>query len=368
MESKELLEILSLVTFFAHSVFTNLLLGGMPILVLSDWLGRQKGKEHLRDLAQKMGTVGGRVLMLAVFLGLFSWLLQFGRYKNDLIQMIEAVNVGWGMLLILILLVSWGLHIYKTKITWLNQNLVARIVMVGVTFGGIVGIILFFVVTQTMIINPEFAEEVMKHGVMSSLDLPTVWPRFFHMALGGLAGTGVVVAIYGTVRRSQHKEDEERELNAEVPYDINITRYGIAWTLAGTLPQIAVGPWLLMTLPQGIRDGLVDGGSVSSLVFFLSMTCALLALVLLNAALMVPHVRGLVWSGIGSLMLTVVLMVVVRGEVRKAWISSHLESKPLEELSVWVVLSVIMTIFGGLGILGRYMSSGNSHNRALQLG
>ena len=116
-------------------------------------------------------------------------------------------------------------------------------------------------------------------------------------------------------------------MNAEVPYDINTTRYGIAWTLAGTLPQIAVGPWLLMTLPQGVRDGLVDGGSLSSLVFFLSLTFALLALVLLNAALMVPHVRGLVWSGIGSLILTVVLMLVVRGEVRKAWISSHLESK-----------------------------------------
>ena len=339
--SKELLEILSLVTVFAHSVFSNLLLGGMPILVVSDWLGRQKGKEHIRDLAQKMGAVGGRVLMLTVMFGLFSWFLQLSENNNDLMQMMEAVNAGWGWLLLLILLVSWGLHIDKAKISWLNQHLVARIAIVGVTFGGIVGIILFFVVTQTMIINPGYAEEVMKHGVMSSLDLPTVWPRFFHMALGGLAGTGVVVAIYGTVRRSQHKEVKDRELNAEVPDEINITRYGIAWTLAGTLPQIAVGPWLLMTLPQGIRDGLLDGGSVSSLVFFLSLTCALLALVLLNAALMVPQARGLVWSGIGSLILTVVLMVVVRGEIRKAWFSSHLEPKTLEELSVWVVLTVI---------------------------
>ena len=364
MGSNELLEIVLLVTFFAHSVFSNLLIGGMPILVLSHWLGRQKGKEHLRDLAQKMRTVGGRVLILTLMLGLFSWLLQLSKYKNDLVQMMEAVNTGWGLLLIVILLVFWGLHIYKTNITWLNHNLVARVVIVGMTFGGIVGMTLFFVVTQTMIINPGYAEEVMKHGLMSSLDLPTVWPRFFHMALGGLAGTGVVVTIYGTVWRSQHHED----MNSEMPYDNTITRYGIAWTLAGTLPQIAVGPWLLMTLPQGIRDGLVDGGSVSSLVFFLSLTCALLALVLLNAALMVPHIRGLVWSGVGSLILTVGLMVVVRGEVRKAWISSHLESKTVEELSVWVVLSVIMTIFGGLGILGRYMSSVNSQKRTFQLG
>ena len=199
MGSNELLEILSLVTFFAHSVFSNLLLGGMPILVWSDWLGRQRGKEYLRELAQKMGTVGRRVLMLTVMLGLFSWFLQLSEHNHDLMEMMEAVNAGWGLLLILILLVSWGLHIYNTKISWLNQHLLARRVLVGVTLGGIVGMTLFFVVTQTMIINPGYVEEVMRHGLISSLDLPTVWPRFFHMVLGGLAGTGVVVTIYGTI-------------------------------------------------------------------------------------------------------------------------------------------------------------------------
>ena len=369
MGSNELLEILSLVTVFAHVMFSNLLLGGMPILILSDWIGRKKGKEHLRDLAHKMGRVGGRVLILTLIVGLFSWVLQWIENKHTLMQVMEAVTVaGWGMFLILILLVSWGLHIGKSNITWFNQNFLARMVIGGVTFGGIVGMTLFFVVAQAMIINPSHAEEVSQHGLMASLDLTTVWPRFFHMALGGLAGTGVVVAIYGTWLRPQDKEGEDRELNAEVPYDINITRYGIAWTLAGTLPQIAVGPWLLMTLPQGIRDGLVDGGNLSSLVFFLSLTCALLALVLLNAALMVPQSRGLVWSGLGSLILTLALMVIVRGEVQKSWINAHLESKTVEELSIWVVLSVIMAIFGGLGVLGRYMISMNSQYRTFQLG
>ena len=369
MGSNELLEILSLVTSFVHAMFSNLLLGGMPILVLSDWIGRKNGKEHLRVLAHKMGSVGGRVLMLTVIVGLFSWLLQWIDHSNDLMHMMEAVTaVGWGVFLTLILLVSWGLHIEKQQFTWFNQKLLPRMVIGGMTFGGIVGLTLFFVVAQTMIINPSHAEEVIQHGVMASVDLPTVWPRFFHMALGGLAGTGVVVAIYGTLRRTQSQEDEERELNDEVPYDINITRYGIGWTLAGTLPQIAVGPWLFMTLPQGIRDGLVDGGTLSSLVFFMSLTFALLALVLLNAALMVPQARGLVWSGLGSLVLTLVLMVIVRGEVRKAWLHAHLESRMVEELSVWVVFGVIMAIFGGLGVLGRYMISMNSQNRPFQLG
>ena len=369
MGSNELLEILSLVTYFAHAMFSNLLLGGMPILVLSDWLGRKKGKEHLRDLAHKMGAVGGKVLMLTLTVGLFSWFLQWMKHKQAFMPMMEAVSApGWGLLVFLILLVSWGLHLEKSKITWFNQHLLARMIIRGLTFGGIVGMTFFFVVAQTMILNPSHAEDSLQHGVMAWVDLQTVWPRFFHMALGALAGTGVAMAVYGTLRTCQDKEGADRELNAGGPYDINITRYGIGWALAGTLPQIAVGPWLLLTLPQGVRDGLLDGGTLSSLVFFLSLTFALVALVLLNAALMVPQARGLVWSGLGSLVLTLALMVIVRGEARKAWLHAQLETKTVEELSVWVVLSVIMTIFGGLGVLGRFLTFGRSHHSPLQLG
>ena len=182
---------------------------------------------------------------------------------------------------------------------------------------------------------------------------------------GNRSGGG---GLWDVAEASRQQRWADQGLNAEVPYDINITRYGVGWTLAGTLPQIAVGPWLLMTLPQGVRDGLVDGGTLSSLVFFLSLTFALLALVLLNAALMVPQARGLVWSGLGSLVLTIVLMVIVRGEVQKAWVNAHLESKTVDELSVWVVLIVIITIIGGLGVLGRLMTIGTSPKRLFQLG
>ena len=364
----EMVEIFSLVVFFGHAVFSSLLLGWMPILFLADWLGGDKRKKHFRSLVQKMRTGGERVLVLTVMLGLLALFLHWSENPNDFRRMMEAVGTGWGAMLMFLLIVSWGLHREKSNLTGFNQHPFARLGMMGVTFGGIVGMTFVFVVTQTLIINPGYAENIMDSGVMSSVNLPTVWPRFFHMVLGGLAGTGVVVAIFGTWSRSTDDENEERALNADVPYDINITRYGIAWTLAGTLPQIAVGPWLLFTLPQGVRDGLVDGGSVGSLVFFLSLTSALLALVLLNAALMVPQTRGLVWSGVGSLVLTAVLMVIVRGEVRKSWSHVHLESKTVEELSGWVVLSVIVIIFGGLGVLGRYLLSGRGQNKAFQLG
>ena len=103
--------------------------------------------------------------MLTVVAGLFSWLLQWIENEHDLMNMMEAVSpIGLGVFLILILLVSWGLHTEKSTIQMVRSQSSARMVIGGMTFVGIVGMTLFFVVAQTMIINPSHAEEVIQHG------------------------------------------------------------------------------------------------------------------------------------------------------------------------------------------------------------
>ena len=72
-----------------------------------------------------------------------------------------------------------------------------------------------------------------------------------------------------------------------------VIKYGVAWALAGTLPQIVVGPWLMLSLPDGVRAELISGQSLGSLAFFVGLTVGLFSLVFLNAALMIPHVRGM---------------------------------------------------------------------------
>lgn len=176
---------------------------------------------------------------------------------------------------------------------------------------------------------------------------------------------GILIAMYGTLRVSKSNESEHTTQTVTYAYDIGLTRYGVGWTLAGTLPQIMIGPWLFLALPPEVREQLLAGDTQSSVVFFVSLTLALLALVLLNASLMAPHVRGLVWSGIVSLMLTTVLMVVVRVEVRNAWLGSSFTGVTSPELSGLAVMSTILLGFGGLLAFGRYVKLLNSNPNTL---
>jgi hypothetical protein len=337
MSLNDVYEILLIISVLVHLYFSNLLVGGFPMMVITTWLGGRKGQAHLKDLSQKMKGLGLKVIGLAITLGFLLWLVVYNRFGRQVIHMMDAFQMGYGLLLILLLLAFWGIYSYKTRNALITHNPRTSVMMGGGIIVCLLGMTLLFVISHVMMLHPDYSESVVKNGLFASLSLPTVWPRFFHIVLGSVAATGIVITLYGTLR----------------PFNLHITRYGVAWTLAGTLPQIVVGPWLLLALPDEVRMRLVDGASLSSLVFFVSLTFALFALVLLNASLMVPHVRGLVWTGLGSLFLTIVLMVMVREEVRKAWMQTYAGVDTFDELSAGVVLGVIITSLLGFLIMSR---------------
>lgn len=326
-------EIVFLLSLLVHLYPSYLLVGGFPMMVVTTWLGRMEGQSHLTDLAQKMRRVGPRVMILSLALGVLLGLVVYGRYGRHVFYIMDVFQVGYGLLLILLALAFWGIYAYKTKYALSNTTFSTQILMGGGIVVCLLGVTLLFVVAHVMMLHPDYSESMIQKGLSGSLTLPTVWPRFFHIVLGSVAATGMMITLYGSLR----------------PFNFQITRYGVGWTLAGTLPQIVVGPWLLVALPDEVRTHLVDGASLSSLVFFASLTFALIALVLLNAALMAPHVRGLVWTGLGSLFLTFVFMVMVREEVRTMWMQSYNGADAYQELSWPVVLGVVIMI--GLGFL-----------------
>jgi hypothetical protein len=170
-------------------------------------------------------------------------------------------------------------------------------------------------------INPMVWSQVEQAGLVTALDLPTLWPRFLHLVLAALAGTGIILTLHGTLRAQNPAEENVSDTQSWVSHDVWLTRYGAAWTLTGTLPQIVIGPWLLVSLPPEVRAHLLSGGNSASILFFVSLTLALLALVLLNASMMVPQIRWLAWTGMASLVGTIFLMIIVREEVRQAWLA-----------------------------------------------
>ena len=175
-----------------------------------------------------------------------------------------------------------------------------------------------------------------------------VIPKGFHLLFSAMVTGGMIVAvlgILGTLSRSYAQGPKDAVFMESSP---DIIRYGMGWILSGLVPQMLIGPWLFLLLQQRPQMVLIEGTSLTSVIFFVSLTAALLALVFLNASFMVPHVKGLVWAGLGNVAITLVLMGIIRYETFGATLFAHNIPSAMAELSGWHVLSV----FALLALLG----------------
>jgi hypothetical protein len=148
---------------------------------------------------------------------------------------------------------------------------------------------------------------------LSSLDWTRLFPKVLHLFFSSLTAGGCLVTLLGLTVWFRGNRAAASLLQSHAS-TIHI-RYGVGWMLSGLIPQILIGPWLLMVVGETPLGNLIDGVGFISIIFFVSVTVALVALVLLNASFMVPHVTGLVWGGILCVLVSLVLMGIIRHAV-----------------------------------------------------
>ena len=173
-------------------------------------------------------------------------------------------------------------------------------------------------------------------------------PKILHVLCSALIVGGIIVALFGlseSLLLSSGYMLGDSDLNTVSP---DVVRYGVGWILAGLVPQIFIGPWLFLMLSSGSQGLLVEGATLTSVVFFVSLTTALLALVLLNASFMAPYVKGLVWGGLVNVAITLILMGIVRYETIVATLTAQRIPLAVSDVT-W---SHIVSVFVLMGLVG----------------
>ena len=173
-------------------------------------------------------------------------------------------------------------------------------------------------------------------------------PKMFHLLFSALTTGGFAVVLLGLLGPLMPVMAQGGNSSGSMNLSLSLIRYGAGWILSGLVTQMLIGPWLFLLLPRSPQMVLIEGASLTSVLFFVSLTTALLALVLLNASFMAPHVKGLVWGGLGNVAMTLALMGIIRYEVFGATLSFHRIPYAMVELTGWHVLSV----FALLGLIG----------------
>ncbi|MFQ5992461.1 MAG: hypothetical protein ACE5NA_08495 [Nitrospiraceae bacterium] len=339
--------------FLLHALFMNLVLGGSLIMVMTDWVGRLNRNERYARLATTLSHMIPSAMALSIVLGVAPLLFVQLLYGNFFYTSTILIGNAWIGIILALILAYYGLYAYKYRRVWLQDQPGLYLAIGGTSVVLLLVVALVFVTVSVLMLNPERWREIQDAGFLGALSVRTVIPRFLHMFLASIAGTGIILVLYGAFMSTPWANHQQSDSWGAIEYRLWVTRYGVAWTLGGTVPQALVGPWLLLSLPQEVRAALLDRASAGSIVFFASLAIALVGLLLLSAALMAPHVRGLALGGVGSLTVTIVLMAIVRDRVRHHWLSPHLDLNSLAVEPQWGFIALFGVLFlGGLGVVG----------------
>ncbi len=338
-----LLTALLILTFVLHILAMNVTLGGTIIAAASDLWGRRRGSERHRRLAGDIFRMLPIAVALTVTLGVAP--LLFIQVLYGQLFYTSSVLMAWPWLSVfaIVIVAYYGVYLYA----WGGDFIGPRRVWVGVG-SAVLFLAVAFLFTNNMVLmlTPERWFDLYRDhrmGLFLNVSDPTVPPRYLHMAGAAVAGAGVFTALYGLyLKRSEPAE-----------YGSWVTRYGAGWFMGATAAQLAIGPWLLVRLPERVRDGFIGTHIDRTILLWTGVAVALVAIGLLAMAARARNPLPIAIAG-GTLFVgTVAIMAMVRHLVRDDYLRPDFQASNLQvDSQVALIVIFFVLLIAGLATIG----------------
>lgn len=321
-----LFEFLLHFTFLLHLLVMNFLVGGAVISLVS----RLRG--HL-DLARWIERKLPAAMAFTVTLGVAPLLFVQVLYGHLFYS--SSVLMGWPWFsVILILLVVYSL-VYRVAWHGEESTGTTRTLMFLVTLG-LLAVGFIYVNNMTLALRPDtWAAKYFARPNGTSLNLgdPTFWPRYLHFMVAALAVMGMVLATVGA-RRVKNGDPAGRAW----------LQTGAFWFVICTGFQIVVGLWWLLTLPREVVMPMMGGNTAWTMVFMLSITLPIFALMMVAFSIKLDRPFGLVHGASWLLLLTIVGMVLTRQYVREGMLAGTFDTSTLATAPQWGVFGLFAVL------------------------
>jgi len=319
-----LFEFLLHFTFVLHLLAMNFLVGGAMIAIVSRLRGAM---DVARWIETKLPVAMAFTVTLGVAPLLFVQLLYGHLFYSS------SVIMGWPWFtVILILLVTYSL-VYR--VAWKGEGGAARLLLLLVNLG-LLAIAFLYVNNMTMALRPDtWAAKYLARpsGTSLNLDDPSFWPRYLHFMIAALAVMGMVLATVGARRIKKGDEGGRSWLQT-----------GAFWFVVPTALQIAIGLWWLITLPRPVMTPLMGGDTMQTMVFMISITLPIFALIMMALSIKLDRPFGIVHGASWLLILTIVGMVLTRQYVREGMLAGHFDTATLEVAPQWGVFGLFAVL------------------------
>lgn len=280
-------DVLLIVTFTAHVLFMNAMLGSAVIGLAQAARGRD-------SLIRAVGMKLPPLLALTINLGVAPLLFLQVNYGNfDYVS--SVLMGGWWLAVVFVLLYSYyGFYLYKFKYEAMGKTL--RLALFGSSVLGLLYVAFMFSNNMTLMLRPDGWQPYFDgHGGFLNWRDPAIYPRFLHMMVGTVAVGGLFAALLG-----RHKGNEE------------FVETGMWWFTRATIVNLAVGVWFLAALPTRVLLAFMGGSLPATLTLAAGV---LSAGVMLVAGFRADPRRTAAWA-----VITVFFMACARHWVRTLYL------------------------------------------------
>ncbi len=336
--------LLLLVTFFLHIVLMNIMLG-TAFIAAATHLHTKGGSSPAGESAAKgvpytiALTVNFGVAPLLFVQVLFGHLM----YTSSILM-----GVYWLWVIGILIAAYYLAYIYKYQY---HRLAAGRFLLAGAIT--LLLLIIGFIFTNnfTLMLSPSQWPQYFENSrgfILNTAD-PTVLPRYLHFMTSAVAVGGLSSALWFSWKK------KKGDGNA----DLMIAR-GCRWFAGATLVNVAFGAWFLGAIPRGL---LTASGSVAWFAILL-ITGILFACFAVIFAL-----RDQVYPAAGSALPTIFFMILVRDQLRSAYLAPWFSPSDLAVQPQYSPLLLFLAVFiGGLLLIAWMvrLALGAGTNREVQ--
>jgi hypothetical protein len=347
-------------TFVLHLVAMNAVVGGTILALHWRFSRRAEGAPQraalLAFFARALPVAVAATVTLGVAPLLFVQVL-YGR-----LFFTSSILMAWFWLAIvpLVILAYYGAYLLAFRGEALGKaRAVAGLVML------LFAVVAFFQVSNaTRSIRPDTFVETYRasgRGLTLNLGDPTLWPRYLHVLLGAVAVAAFGAALYGVLRRPRDPELGDWAIRR------GTTVYGVA-----TAANVFVGLLFLLALPRSVLIRLVGGDTWAMTLLALGILLSIAAAGLALLALGAKNAVRATWAQLWVLLATLVVMVLLRDQVRLIALRDAGFEHPGRVATQWGPLAVFLVLLvaavATIGWMARALARGKAAASLLVLG
>ena len=282
------IELLSFITFTAHLLLMNALVGTLLLAVLRWRSPNAAIRQNLEESLPLLPKGVALTVNLAVPPLLFIQVL-YGRffYSGSIIQ-----SVWWLGIMLLVMMAYYGLYLAVAKES-------GRRFVLGVAACLLLFTAFILTANASLVLNPQVWPNWLPERASALLlaGVGTVVPRFLHSVLACLAVGGLCLAAIAQVRQGKGIAGHKPAITE-----------GLAWFRHATLGQLAVGTWYFFSHTAQQQHFLLTTPAIHGLFTVLALGIGLGVWL---------SVQGKVWQTVSVAAFLVATMVAVRALLRQ---------------------------------------------------